>query len=324
MSTTITALPLAAGIDAAADWFAMDDTSGGVTQRINRNTMLGITGSPVGTTDTQALTNKTLGNTNTVTLKDTLFTLQDNSDTTKQVQWELSGITTATTRTLTVPNASLTLVGTATTQTLTNKTLTSPTINGGSIDNATVTVDAIAGHTAAGNGTVYGLSIHSGVLQTANSVTSTVMAANSIATASIQDSAVTTAKINDAAVTPAKRSGGYFIGTFTLSATGNLVITGVGFTPKMVEFFFRPASSATTATMGRGVMTTLSQYATWAGSNEDPSSARNSYTDACFAVGSATSATETTKASYVSMDSDGFTVNVSAFTAIAWTYIAYG
>lgn len=71
----------------------------------------------------------TIGNTSTVTLKDTNFTLQDDGDTTKQLQFQLSGITTATTRMLTVPNASTTLVGTDTTQTLTNKTLTAPKID---------------------------------------------------------------------------------------------------------------------------------------------------------------------------------------------------
>ena len=82
----------------------------------------------VGTDTTQTLTNKTLDNTNTVTLKDTLLTIQDNADVTKQLQFELSGITTATTRTLTAPDANTTIVGTDTTQTLTNKTLTSPTL----------------------------------------------------------------------------------------------------------------------------------------------------------------------------------------------------
>lgn len=77
----------------------------------------------------QSLTNKTLDNTNTITLKDTLFTLQDNSDTTKQALFELSGITTGTIRTYTVPNATTTLVGIDVSQTLTNKTLTSPIIS---------------------------------------------------------------------------------------------------------------------------------------------------------------------------------------------------
>lgn len=42
-------------------------------------------------------------------------------------------------RTITLPNATTTLVGTDTTDTLTNKTLTSPTINSATINNATFT-----------------------------------------------------------------------------------------------------------------------------------------------------------------------------------------
>ena len=196
-NTTFTDLPDATGIDPAADWFGMDRTSQNETQRINRNTMLGITGSPVGTSDTQNLTNKTLDNTNTVTLKDTLFTLQDDGDTTKQAKFQLSGITTATTRTYTLPNASSTLADISTSQTFTNKTLTSPVITGGSIDNSTITVDSISGHTSANTGTIYGASIVSGVIASA-------ALNNAVNTAAIQNSAVTTAKINDAAVTPAK------------------------------------------------------------------------------------------------------------------------
>lgn len=58
------------------------------------------------------VTNPTIvavSNTVSVTVKDANFTIQDDGDTTKQVKFQASGITTATTRTLTVPNASGTL-----------------------------------------------------------------------------------------------------------------------------------------------------------------------------------------------------------------------
>ncbi len=63
-----------------------------------------------------------------ITSLDSSTTFQDNADPTKQMQFQLSGISGGTTRTLTVPDASTTLVGTDATQTLTNKTLTSPTL----------------------------------------------------------------------------------------------------------------------------------------------------------------------------------------------------
>lgn len=64
-----------------------------------------------------------IDNTHTITVKDTLFTVQDNADVTKQMQFELSGITTGQTRTITVPDASTTLMGTDVTQTVSNKSL---------------------------------------------------------------------------------------------------------------------------------------------------------------------------------------------------------
>jgi hypothetical protein len=78
----------------------------------------------VGTDSTQTISSKTLDNSNTITLKDTLLTLQDDGDVTKQAKFQLSGITSGQTRTLTIPDASTTLVGDNTTQTLTGKTLT--------------------------------------------------------------------------------------------------------------------------------------------------------------------------------------------------------
>ena len=63
-------------------------------------------------------------------LDDDNFTLLDNADGTKKAQFQCSGITSGATRTLTIPDASDTIVGLAATQTLTNKTLTSPVIDG--------------------------------------------------------------------------------------------------------------------------------------------------------------------------------------------------
>lgn len=60
---------------------------------------------------------------------DNALFIQDNADPSKQAQFQASGITTATTRTYTLPDGSTTLVGTDLTQTLTNKTLTIPVIS---------------------------------------------------------------------------------------------------------------------------------------------------------------------------------------------------
>jgi hypothetical protein len=59
---------------------------------------------------------------------DSLFRITDNSDTTKKVAFDASGITTGNTRTITIPDANITLAGIATSQTLTNKTI-DPSLN---------------------------------------------------------------------------------------------------------------------------------------------------------------------------------------------------
>lgn len=173
-ATGATPLPTANSIDGANDLLAIYTASAAATQAISRNTLLGVTGQPADISSAQNFTNKVLNNTNTVTLKDTLFTLQDDGDTTKQAKFQLSGLTTATTRTYTLPDVSDTLVTLGATQTLTAKTLTSPTISGGTIDNATVTVDSIAGHTVSNTGTVYGISVTTGQISSALTLTSSL------------------------------------------------------------------------------------------------------------------------------------------------------
>ena len=77
----------------------------------------------VGDDVTQTLTNKTLDNTNTITVLDTNFTLQDDGNTAKQAQFNCSGISAGATRIISIPNAGGTIVLENANQTLTNKTL---------------------------------------------------------------------------------------------------------------------------------------------------------------------------------------------------------
>lgn len=143
-------------VDGSADFIPIVDTSGGSTNKVTRNGFLDITSHPTGNDDTQTLTNKTL-TTPTLTVNDNVFTIRDNADTTKLLQFQLSGITTGTTRTLTIPDVSDTLVTLTATQTLTNKTLTSPTINTATIVNPTLTTDTISEYSSAAGVTIDGV-----------------------------------------------------------------------------------------------------------------------------------------------------------------------
>lgn len=137
--------------DRAVDMIPIVDVSDNETKQGTVNQILGITGNPVGHTDTQTLTNKTI-------------TAPNISDAV------LSGTVTGTYTlggTPTFPAAVVTLTGS---QTLTNKVLTSPTINTATISNPTLTVNTVSEFTAANGVTVDGLNIKDGKLNTADSV----------------------------------------------------------------------------------------------------------------------------------------------------------
>lgn len=80
------------------------------------------------------------------------------------------------------------IVGTTDAQILTNKTLTSPTINSPIITNANITADSITGFTLPTTGTVYGMSVAAGVLNSAAIL-------NSVNAAAIQSGAVDHTKV---------------------------------------------------------------------------------------------------------------------------------
>jgi hypothetical protein len=149
--TKISALTSYSNPDAANDVIPIVDTANSSTKKITRNAYLGLTSTPVGLTDTQVLTNKTL----------TAPTL------TSPI---LSGTVTGTytlAGTPTFPSSVVTLTGS---QTLTNKILTSPTISAPTITNASISADAITGFSSSNSGTIYGVAVSSGIFTTNNIV----------------------------------------------------------------------------------------------------------------------------------------------------------
>lgn len=100
---------------------------------------------------TQTFANKTLTSP-IINVRDNVFTLQDDGDPTKQARFQLSGITAATTRTYTLPNADDDLVGRTIAQTLTNKTLTAANVTATPANGDSSTLVASTAFVNASNG----------------------------------------------------------------------------------------------------------------------------------------------------------------------------
>jgi hypothetical protein len=198
-NVTINQLPTASTIDPIQDYLPIYTASATATQGINRNTLLGLASAPVGLTDTQTISGKTLTSPtiNGATLSGTL-----------SGTYTIGG----------TPTFPTSVTQNTATQTLTNKTLTSPTINSPTITNASITADSITGYTTSNNGSIYGISVSGGQITNAAIANATIgsaqIATNGIAAANLATSAIT---LGYAQITS----------SFTTTSTSAVQVTGL-------------------------------------------------------------------------------------------------
>jgi len=94
-----------------------------------------------------------------------------------------------------------TVVGTSDSQTLTNKTLTSPTISSPVITNATISTDLITGYTTSNTGTVYGIPVTTGVINTAGTINGASLVSASVGSTALATNAVQGNQLATSAIT---------------------------------------------------------------------------------------------------------------------------
>lgn len=117
---------------------------------------------------------------------------------------------------------------------------------------------------------------------------------------------------------------GTISGAGVLNTTGNKTITGLGFKPRIVRFTSMVATG-TSMNLGVGSMDSSGNQfsSTGSHSNAGTSSARTSVTNRALVVQSSGSTAVAMDFSYVSMNADGFTINVATAGGIDVGYEAY-
>jgi hypothetical protein len=204
---TINALSAYSGsVDPVNDLIPIYENATTSTVGTSRNTYLNLSSAPVGLSDSQTLTNKTL---TSPTISGPTF----------------SGNLIGTYTIAGTPTFPSSVVQLASTQTLTNKTLTSPTINSPTISNATISADTVSGYTTSNSGTIYGISVATGVITTANSVSGGALTTNSIPSGILETNSVSAANLATSAITL-----GYAQITTTFSTTNTSATQVTGLT----------------------------------------------------------------------------------------------
>lgn len=146
------------------------------------------------------------------------------------------------------------------------------------------------------------------------SVNAAAIATGAVGGTQLAGSAVATVSVADGAITPVKRSGGYKISNFlSHSTTGNKAITGLGFRPKLVRFSVIPDSTGTDTRTGQGAMDSFGNQWAWHHYlNVSGNVIRQEWSSSSCIYITGTPTTAVYQASYVSLDSDGFTINVTS------------
>lgn len=159
-----------------------------------------------------------------ISMDDTL-SIVDNADNTKVLQLQLSGITTATTRTLIVPDASDTLALLAATQTFTNKSLTGPTITG-TVDASSATFSDLGAVTTAdiNGGTIDGTAIGGSSPAAGAFTTLSMNSGDSLGMALISETTISSDATVDFALDNANYTHYRFILSNVVPATDNVIL----------------------------------------------------------------------------------------------------
>lgn len=179
------------------------------------------------------------------TFSDSAFKIQDNGDSTKQLAFEVSGVTTGTTRTLTVPNVNGTIVTTGDTATVTNTMLaTAPAL--------TVKLNAT---NATASDTDFALSAKQFVI---GNDAGTALIAGSFGSGLTVTAGVVTGGIQQ-------------IAAQTTSGAATYAFTGIPSTVKRIIVNFRNVNSASSTIVGTQIMVAgtavITGYTGFVGSN---------------------------------------------------------